>query len=461
MNATANISALLDRSHFYFVGIGGIGMSALARFFLSRGKSVGGYDKTPSSLTDQLSAEGMDIHFDDHPDHVKEAFKDAENTLIVYTPAIPPDHAELNYFRQKGFRVLKRSEVLGIISKDFFTIAIAGTHGKTTTSSMVSHLLQQAGRKFIAFVGGITQNYNSNIFFRPDADIMITEADEYDRSFLTLHPDVILITSLDPDHLDIYGDEEEMKKTYRDFALQLKAGGTFITTVKNRDFFGKAQPMTYSIDSGDFHAKNVHIEQGIYHFDLANEQRTVKNCQLGLPGRHNLENAIGAAAVARLLNVPDEMVKNALASYRGVKRRFELHINTAERVFIDDYAHHPNEIRACLGSVREMYPGKHITGVFQPHLYSRTRDFAADFADSLDLLDELIMLDIYPAREKPIEGVSSQMIIDRMKLRKVTLVQKSDLTGLLKEKDPEVLVTMGAGDIDRLIEPIKKTLSNA
>lgn len=460
--------------YVYFLGIGGIGMSALARYFNAMGKSVSGYDKTKTVLTDELVLEGIEVHFDDNVDLIKqEVKKDKSETLVVWTPAIPKDHSELKYFQKNNYGIKKRSEVLGMITEQTFTIAVAGTHGKTTTTSLIAHILKSSEVDCTAFLGGITQNYGTNLLLSENLKnpkkrsrikpITIVEADEYDRSFLTLHPDIAVITSVDADHLDIYGDQKQMEESYAQFANQVKEGGVLIIK-KGIDkvlVFEKSGKKlhTYSLhQSSDYYARKIAIKKGQYIFDVVTPEQAIRGMLLGIPGRHNVENAVAAVAVAQQMNVFSGNIKNALSTFKGVKRRFEYHIRSEKLVYIDDYAHHPEELRACISAVKEMYPSKKVTGIFQPHLYTRTRDFANEFARSLELLDDLILLDIYPAREKPIEGVTSQMLLDKIGTKNKKLVSKKELVREIKDREVEVLITLGAGDIDAMIEPIKEAL---
>ncbi len=457
-------------SHIYFVGIGGIGMSALARYFLAMGKKVAGYDKTPTKLTAELIAEGMDIHFEDDVNAIPASFKAAEKNavLIVYTPAVPVDHREYVYFNSNGFSIKKRAEVLGIIAATSFTIGVAGTHGKTTTSSLIAHILKTAQLDPSAFLGGITQNYNTNLLLSDklsklsgagDKPLLVVEADEYDRSFLTLFPEIAVITSVDADHLDIYGDEKHVLESYSLFAKQVKSKLIIKNTIAPK-IHVKVEKLTYSIidASATYFAQNVRISNGAYHYDVVTPKAVFNNMTLGLPGLHNVENSIAAVAVAVELGISEDFIRKALASFSGVKRRFDYHIKTDKLVFIDDYAHHPAELKAAISSVKELYPHKKITGVFQPHLFSRTRDFADDFAASLDLLDECILLEIYPARELPIDGVDSNLLLSKMKGIKKSICTKKELLNEIAGRDIEVLITMGAGDIDTLVAPLKDEL---
>ncbi len=457
----------------YFIGIGGIGMSAIARYFHAHGKKVSGYDKTPTPLTDELIREGIDVHFEDSIEKAKSEIgtiagaqqtQDAIlQTLIVYTPAIPKDNKELNYFLNNGFTIQKRSQVLGFISENHFTIAVAGTHGKTTTSSMIAHILKSSGINCTAFLGGISKNYDSNLLLPNDPtqkSIVVVEADEYDRSFLTLHPDIAVITSMDADHLDIYGDKNYMEDSYRMFASQVKENGVLIS--RNGLPIGKikATQKKYALgDKVDYSASDIKIKNHQYFFDWHNHICSIENLATLMPGRHNVENVVAAIAVARQLRISEEKISEAVHSYTGVRRRFDYQIKTDDLVYIDDYAHHPEELRACISSVRELYPGKKITGIFQPHLFTRTRDFADGFAKSLSLLDELILLDIYPARELPLEGITSEIILNKVSIPNKTLCRKDLVQAQLNQRKIEVLLTLGAGDIDQLVIPIRNTLN--
>lgn len=460
--------------YVYFLGIGGIGMSALARYFNAMGKSVSGYDKTKTVLTDELVAEGIEVHFDDSIESIKlEVRSQKSESLIVLTPAIPKDHSELKFFQKNDYLIKKRSEVLGVITEQSFTIAVAGTHGKTTTSSLIAHILRSSEVDCTAFLGGITQNYGTNLLLSDKLKnqkkkskikpIIVVEADEYDRSFLTLHPDIAVITSVDADHLDIYGDQKKMEESYKQFANQVKDGGVLIIKkgVDKILVLGKngKKLFTYSLhQSSDFYARKIAIKKGQYIFDVVTPEQAIRGMLLGVPGKHNVENAVAAIAVAQQMNVFSGNIKNALTTFKGVKRRFEYHIKTEKLVYIDDYAHHPEELRACISAVKEMYPSKKVTGIFQPHLFTRTRDFANEFARSLELLDELILLDIYPAREKPIEGVTSRMLLEKVRTKNKKLVSKKELVKEIRDREVEVLVTLGAGDIDAMVEPIKNEL---
>ncbi|HEY8930093.1 MAG TPA: UDP-N-acetylmuramate--L-alanine ligase [Mucilaginibacter sp.] len=441
----------------YLVGIGGIGMSGLARYFHHLGHTVCGYDKTQTELTHELEREGMQIVFEDKKELVPEEFQTPdEHTLIIFTPAIPKDSDILNFFKDKGFALFKRSQVLGIISKGMFTVAVAGTHGKTTTSTMVAHILKDSGKDCSAFLGGLSSNYHSNVLYGKN-NIVVVEADEYDRSFLTLYPDVAIITSMDADHLDIYGDHAHLTESFNLFASQVKPGGTLI----HKKGLPLDTGLTYGVDvEADAMASNIRIEQGSFYFDFKNKSTTISNIRMGIAGMHNIENATAAIEACLMLDVPAGKIKNALESFRGVHRRFEYIIKEDNKIFIDDYAHHPEELKAAIRSVKKLYPDTKLTTIFQPHLYTRTRDFADGFAEALDLSDELIMLGIYPARELPIEGVSAGMILDRMKLENKRLISKKDVVEVIKQEQPELLLTVGAGDIDTLVEPLKHALQN-
>ncbi len=453
----------LDQIHnVYFVGIGGIGMSALARYFISLNKSVAGYDRTETLLTCELALEGMKIHYTDSVNSIPEPFKKSQDTLVIFTPAIPSDHSELNYFRNNGFELKKRAEALGLISRSKDVLAVAGTHGKTTTSAMVSHLLKSSSIDCNAFLGGIAINYNSNLLLSAKSNFVVIEADEYDRSFLQLNPMGAIVTSMDADHLDIYGTYSEYKNAFLQFISQIKPGG-FLIIKKSVDIGSvphNIRSFTYSLnEKADFYAKNIRIKDGFYHYDVVTPTGVMENIKLGFPGLLNVENSIAAIAMSYLVNTGEDDIRKAMESFLGVKRRFEYHIKTEKLVFIDDYGHHPEELRYTIQSVREMFPGKKITGVFQPHLYSRTNDLANEFALSLSLLDELILLDIYPARELPIPGVSSEMVLNKVSISNKHLCLKKDLVNFVDTMDmPEVIITMGAGDIDTFIEPIKNIL---
>lgn len=441
----------------YFIGVGGIGMSALARYFNAIGKQVGGYDKTASPLTAALIDEGVFVHYEDDVSVIPEPFLN-EDCLIVYTPAIPKSNAILNHYLSNGFEVMKRSQVLGVITGNSFAVAVAGTHGKTTTSSMVAHLLDSTGVGCNAFLGGIASNYNSNLILNADSNNSVVEADEFDRSFLTLSPNIAIVTSTDADHLDIYGGHDELLNSFQDFVNKLRSSGTLV--LKHGLELKHDNVITYGFEKeADISVTNIKAENGNYIFDVKSPNRNYKGVQVGLPGRHNIENALATIAVAELMGVDQQGIVKALKAFKGVKRRFERIITSEKVTYIDDYAHHPKELEMCISSVKELYPDKKVTGIFQPHLYSRTRDFAEDFALSLDLLDETILLDIYPARELPIEGVTSEMLLQKMTSEVKEIVHAKDVVENIKHREIEVLLTLGAGDIDRLVEPLKLALS--
>jgi UDP-N-acetylmuramate--alanine ligase len=448
---------LANINRVYFVGIGGIGMSAIARYFAKRGIVVCGYDKTRTNLTVELEREGILVTYLDEESAISVCFHENHNdSLVVYTPAIPKDSKILNYFKNKGFSLKKRSEVLGIISEGMYCIAVAGTHGKTTTSAMVAHILTDTGFGCTAFLGGITSNYNSNVLFGKN-NVVVVEADEYDRSFLTLHPDIAVITSMDADHLDIYGDESHLHESFQLFAHQLKAEGKI--------FIRGGLPIhgiTYSsTPDWALGASNIKVVDGNFVFDFSDGRNTIKEINLAMPGKHNVENAVAAIGVALSLGIHPKSVKKAVATFKGVKRRFETHVNTTSHVYIDDYAHHPEELGACFDAVRQLHPNKKMTVIFQPHLFTRTRDFADEFATVLSTADEVILLEIYPARELPIAGVTSQMLLDKITAAQKEIVAKDAAVQLIRQKNPELILTVGAGDIDTLVEPLKNLLKDA
>lgn len=444
----------------YFVGIGGIGMSALARYYLAQGVRVAGYDKTKTDLTQSLENEGISVYFEEDAERLKAFLTGAvtEDVLCVFTPAVPDDHAELSWLKNSDYRLIKRSLALAEIVNSYHCVAVAGTHGKTTTSSIIAHILTQSGTGCQAFLGGIASNYESNLILHPDSKIAVVEADEFDRSFLALEPDIAIITSIDADHLDIYGDKNHMRSAFEEFAKKVAPQGKLFieSAIGTMNHSGETN---YSLDQDTpISGTNVRVQNGTYHFDYKSDSVSIPDCELGMPGRHNVENATAAIAVCLELGVEPDAVKSALSSYRGVKRRFEIHVKRKDFIYIDDYAHHPTELTSAINSAREMYPGRKITGIFQPHLFTRTRDFAEEFAVSLDLLDEIILLPIYPARELPIPGVDSQMLLDKITTTPKNLVHKSDLLVHLRNRAPEVLLTLGAGDIDQLVGPIKSML---
>jgi UDP-N-acetylmuramate--alanine ligase len=441
----------------YFIGIGGIGMSAIARFFNDRGVRVSGYDRTETALTRQLTAEGMQIHYTDDIN-----LADTEASLVVYTPAIPATHSELNWFRQKGYEVVKRSDVLQEITRELFAITVAGTHGKTTISTLVAHILRHSGYGCNAFLGGISVNYDRN-FWSSEKQVAVIEADEYDRSFLKLSPDIAILTAMDADHLDIYGTEEQMQDAFVQYTHNIKPNGTLIAhegLPRAADLQG-ANKLWYSLQSftADAYTANLRMQQGGYRFDVVQQNWTIKDVTLNIGGTHNVENTVAAIAVAHLLGIGEEAIKAAVADFKGIRRRFEYVVKNDHQVYIDDYAHHPEELRALISSARALFPDKSCTVIFQPHLYTRTRDLADGFAESLALADEIILLPIYPARELPIEGVNSEMIASRIEGKPVQLMQRDEVPEWLKGNTAPLLITAGAGDIDQLKEPLKEILN--
>jgi UDP-N-acetylmuramate--alanine ligase len=447
----------------YFIGIGGIGMSALARYFQNIGKNVSGYDKTPTMLTAELMANGMSIHFEDNISLIPSDYY-VENTLVIITPAVPISHSEWNYFLERDYVVKKRAEVLGIITKDTFCFAVAGTHGKTTTSSILGHILFESGADVTAFIGGIVENYHSNLIGNGKT-VTVVEADEFDRSFLHLHPNIACVTSMDADHLDIYGDATAIEDSFREFADKVEnKNNLFVSRGLPLDgiqieIIGKQSQVPPLGVRGLFIAFNIRIENGFYVFDVQTPLEIIKNLQFGLPGRHNLMNALMALAMAKTYGTPTESIANALASFKGIQRRFSYQIKSEKLVYIDDYAHHPTEINAVHQAVRELYPNQKVLAIFQPHLFSRTKDFADDFAKSLSQFDEVILLDIYPARELPMEGITSSWLLSKMEKNHKKLVSKDALIPSILESDAKIIVTIGAGDIGELVPKIKEALS--
>lgn len=448
----------------YFVGAGGIGMSALIRYFLAKKKIVAGYDKTPSELTEELIREGASIHYEDDVTQIPETCMQPENTLVVYTPAIPDTHTELTYFRNAGFNIMKRARVLGEITNYSRGLCVAGTHGKTTTSSMAAHLLKQSHVDCNAFLGGILKNYNSNLMLSDKSDLTVIEADEFDRSFHWLNPYMAVITAVDPDHLDIYGTPGAYRESFEHFTSLIRPDGCLILK-KGLNLQPQLKPgvtlYTYSAnEEADFYAKNIRIGNGEIVFDFVTPNECIENVQLGVPVKVNIENGVAAMALAWLNGVTTEELRRGMKTFAGPVRRFDFHLKRENIVLLDDYAHHPAELKASIISVKELYKGKKITGIFQPHLYTRTRDFAADFAESLSLLDELILLDIYPAREEPIPGITSEIIFDKVTIANKRMIRKEELLDLVKKEAPsfEVVLMLGAGNIDRLIEPVKQIL---
>ncbi|MTK51873.1 UDP-N-acetylmuramate--L-alanine ligase [Paludibacter sp.] len=455
----------MSYQNFYFLGIGGIGMSALARFFRAKGFDVAGYDRTRSDLTQQLEKEGIAIHYEDEVSLIPTLFKQPDNTLVVYTPAVPADHSERLFFERHGFKLLKRAQVLGEITRQQRGICIAGTHGKTTTSTMTAHLLKESHVDCNAFLGGISKNYTTNLLLSQKSDYVVIEADEYDRSFHQLTPYMAVITAADPDHLDIYGTPEAFRESFEHFTSLVREGG-YLIVKKGAELTPRVHPTvkcyTYAVDQdADFKATNVRISNGEITFDFHTPTEEIHNIRLGVPVPVNVENGTAAMALAWLAGATAEELKAGMASFKGIHRRFDMQYKSDKVVFIDDYAHHPTELKTSISSIKKVYGERKVCGIFQPHLYTRTRDFAEGFAEALSLLDEVILLDIYPAREQPIPGVTSQIIFDRITTKKKTLCTKQELLGILqKKKDFDVLATFGAGDIDRLLPDIKKLLEN-
>ena len=441
----------------YFVGIGGIGMSAIARFFNEKGVHVSGYDRTETALTRQLTAEGMQIHYTEDVTLI-----DKEVQLVVYTPAIPTIHEELKWYKENGYEVVKRSDVLQEVTRELFAVTVGGTHGKTTISTLIAHILRDSGYGCNAFLGGISANYNRN-FWSSDRKVAVIEADEYDRSFLKLHPDVAVLTAMDADHLDIYGTEAEMQEAFVQYSGNIKPNGTLIARMglqRGADLKGDNKLWYHLNDNkADVYAANIKIEDGGYRFDVVEKDRTIRDIKLPIGGTHNIENTVAAVAVAHLLGIEDEKIKAAIADFKGIKRRFEYLIRNDYQVYIDDYAHHPEELRALISSARALFPDKKCTVIFQPHLFTRTRDLADGFAESLSLADEVLLLPIYPARELPIEGVSSEMIAGKISKVPVQIIEKGDVTGWLKSHNVPLFITAGAGDIDQFREPVQEILN--
>ena len=451
-------------TQYYFLGIGGIGMSALARYFHTKGFRVAGYDRTETKLTSDLQAEGIAVCFDEAVNQIPTRYTKPENTMVVITPAIPQNHPQLKYFQDNNFTIQKRAQVLGDITRQSKGICIAGTHGKTTTSTITAHLLYQSQVSCNAFLGGIANNYNTNLLLSAESNLVVIEADEYDRSFHQLSPYMAVITSADPDHLDIYETADAFRESFEHFTTLIRAGGALIMR-KGIDIVPKLQKgvklYTYSMDEGgDFCAENIKTVKGEIRFDFVTPTDRINDVRLGVPVRINVENSVAAMALAWLNGVTSEEIRTGISSFSGIYRRFNVVFKTDKMVFMDDYAHHPSELKASISSIRNLYPNRKITGVFQPHLYTRTRDFAPAFAEALSQLDELILLDIYPARELPIEGVDSELILRDVKLKNKTLCSKENLLPLLKDKELDVLVTFGAGDIDKLVPLIKVQLKS-
>ncbi len=441
----------------YFLGIGGIGMSALARYFIAKGYQVHGYDRTCTPLTESLEQEGMHIHYTEDISLIP-----SETGLVIYTPAVPRSNTEFEYLLNTGVRMMKRAEVLGMLSSEYKTIACAGTHGKTTTSTLAAYLLQQSQQGCQAFLGGISRNFDTNLLISDTSPFLVAEADEYDRSFLHLHPYIAIITSIDSDHLDIYHTHTEIREAFSSFTGNIVPGG-YLILKKGLELPAEVpvdcNVYSYAVNEvADFSATNLRLENGLYQFEFTYPSGKIDNLTLGIPGLYNVENAVAALAAAILAGAMPEELSKALGSFKGVKRRFDIRLNTGEFVYIDDYAHHPEELNACIRSARAMFPGRKITGIFQPHLYSRTHDFASEFAKSLSALDEVLLLPVYPARELPMPGVDSQMLLSLMDHPNKHLVQKDDIPAYFAGHSPEILITMGAGDIDTLVGPIENYL---
>ena len=455
---------LKDIKAVYFVGAGGIGMSAIARYFIRKGVVVAGYDKTPSELTKQLEREGALLHYEENTDEIPHACRDPKQCLVIYTPAIPAEHKELQYFRANGFTVEKRAQVLGTLTRTHKGLCVAGTHGKTSTSTMCAHIMHQGHIDCNAFLGGISKNYSTNYIISAESDYVVIEADEFDRSFHRLRPWMSVITATDPDHLDIYGTKEAYLESFRHYTTLIQPGGALIIH-RGLEMHADVQPgvkvYEYSRTEGDFHAENIRIDNGTITFDFVSPIENVKDVELGQPVPINIDNGIAAMAMAQLAGCTAEELKYGMKTYRGVDRRFDFKINDSRHVLLSDYAHHPKEIYQSAKSIRELYKGRHITAIFQPHLYTRTRDFYRDFADALSQLDEVILTEIYPAREQPIEGVTSQLIYDNLRpgIEK-SIIHKDDVLDLIKQRDFDVLVILGAGDLDNYMPQITKIIEN-
>ena len=455
---------LKDIKAVYFVGAGGIGMSAIARYFIRKGVVVAGYDKTPSELTKQLEREGALLHYEENTDEIPHACRDPKQCLVIYTPAIPAEHKELQYFRANGFTVEKRAQVLGTLTRTHKGLCVAGTHGKTSTSTMCAHIMHQGHIDCNAFLGGISKNYSTNYIISAESDYVVIEADEFDRSFHWLRPWMSVITATDPDHLDIYGTKEAYLESFRHYTTLIQPGGALIIH-RGLEMHADVQPgvkvYEYSRTEGDFHAENIRIDNGTITFDFVSPIENVKDVELGQPVPINIDNGIAAMAMAQLAGCTAEELKYGMKTYRGVDRRFDFKINDSRHVLLSDYAHHPKEIYQSAKSIRELYKGRHITAIFQPHLYTRTRDFYRDFADALSQLDEVILTEIYPAREQPIEGVTSQLIYDNLRpgIEK-SIIRKDDVLDIVKQRDFDVLVILGAGDLDNYMPQITKIIEN-
>lgn len=459
--------------YIYLIGIGGIGMSALARYFNAKGKNIYGYDKVQSTLCKQLENEGIKIHYNDEIENIPQVIRNAtyNEILVIYTPAIPKQNVELNFFSDKGFKLHKRAEVLGMISKQSYTIAVAGTHGKTTTSAILAHILQNAGKQTTAFLGGISKNYNTNLLLAEKGDILIVEADEYDRSFLQLQPDIAIITSVDVDHLDIYKNKEDLHVAFKQFVSQIKQKGVLLVEESIAIDFPvpeAGEKLSYSASTkADYYAENIKVKAGKMIFDMTalnimpgmTCEKKQEDLELILPGVHNVSNAVAAAAAACYLGLSCEDVIQGVSTFEGIKRRFDVHINNKNLAYVDDYAHHPKEVSLTIIAAKQLFPDREITVIFQPHLFSRTQDFAHDFAESLSLANQLILLDIYPARELPIEGVNAKMLLNLCTNPRKETCSKEELLKVLEQEELDVLLTLGAGDIDTLVEPIKHLLN--
>lgn len=456
---------LQNIKNVYFLGIGGIGMSALARYFKFTGRNVAGYDRTPTELTQKMEKEGIDIHFEDDIRLIPKNWN-PEETMAVFTPALPDDHHELSWFREKPIPLFKRAKVLGLICNEQDCIAVAGTHGKTTISTMAATLLDKTKKGCGAFLGGISKNFGSNLLLPKEASgWIVAEADEFDRSFLQLQPQIALVSSMDADHLDIYGEKEKITESFQKFVSQIKPGGKLVIKkgLALNAQHTEAEIYTYSLSLyADFQPLNLKLNtnDNYYDFDLKTPEGIIQNCRLNYPGLLNVENAVAAAALSFLAGAAEEDLRNGLAQYKGVARRFDIRFKSESQIYIDDYAHHPEELRAVISSVKALFPGRKITGIFQPHLYSRTRDFAPEFAESLDLLDEAVLVPLYPAREEPIEGISSETIFGKMKLENKYIIGKNEVPGMLEKHSTNVVMTMGAGDIDSIAEQIIEVLKN-
>ena len=447
----------------YFIGIGGIGMSALARYFNANGYQVAGYDRADTDLVRSLQSEGIQVHNEDSVDYLTADFKNPNYTLVVYTPAIPDNMTELVFFRKNGFTIMKRSQVLGEITKSQSGICISGTHGKTTTCTMTAHILNNSKVGCNAFLGGISKNFSRNLLINKDSDLVVIEADEFDHSFLTLTPQMAVITATDPDHLDIYGTEKEYRKAFEDFSSLIRQGGTLIIkkglpiTPRTKS---RVRILTYSATEGDFHAENIRTADGDITFDFIHPTGKISNIKLGVPVQINIENSVAAMALALLNGASYDEIRNAMATYRGVKRRFDFQIKEKDKALVDDYAHHPMELKASIESLRQLYPGRKLTGIFMPHLYSRTRDLADQFAQSLSLLDEAILMPIYPAREEPIEGITSEWLLEKVNAKQKQVCTAEQLLSYLSEPETElqIVATLGAGNVDDLLPQIKEIM---